>query len=85
MISHKSRKYREILDLKFALKVAGCDLSSVNEETKKTAPSEALDKVGKVTPHIIEALATAPLSENPIHFSKLDIKYGLWRMVCAVG
>ena len=35
-------------------------------------------------PRIIEALATAPLSEDPIHFSTLDIKDGLWRMVCAV-
>ena len=35
-------------------------------------------------PHIIKALATVPLSEEPIHFSKLDIKDWLWRMVCTV-
>ena len=34
MISHKSRKYREIMDLSYALKVAGWDLPSVNEVTK---------------------------------------------------
>ena len=34
---------------------------------------------------IIEALSTAPLSEEPIQFSKLDIKYGFWRMMCEVG
>ena len=34
---------------------------------------------------IIEALATAPLSGEPINFSKLDMEYGLWRMVCVVG
>ena len=36
-------------------------------------------------PCIIEALETVSLSEDPIHFSKLDIKDGLWRMVCLVG
>ena len=43
------------------------------------------DQLGTVMPRIIEALATAPLSQEPIHFSKLDIKDGFWRMVCAVG
>ena len=36
-------------------------------------------------PGIIEALATAPISEKPTNFSKLYIKYGFWRMVCVVG
>ena len=36
MILHKSRKYRAILDLSFALNVAGWDLPSVNEATKET-------------------------------------------------
>ena len=36
-------------------------------------------------PRIIEALATALLSEDPINFSELDIKYGFWRMMYAVG
>ena len=40
---------------------------------KETAPAEALDQVGTVMPRIIEALVTSPLSEDPIHFSKLDI------------
>ena len=64
--------------------MAGRDLPSVNEATNKTAPSEALDQVGTFMSRIIEALATALLSEDPIHFSKLDIKDGFWRMVCAV-
>ena len=38
-----------------------------------------------VMPRIIEAFATAPLLEDPIHFIKLDIKDGFWRMVFAVG
>ena len=76
MIPHKSWKYRAILDLSFALKVAVWDPPSVNNATKKTAPYEAIEQVGTVMPRIIEALATAPLSEDPIHFSKLDIKNG---------
>ena len=57
----------------------------VNKVTKETAPVGALEKVVTVVPRIIEALATALLSEYPIHFSKSDIKHGFWRMVCAVG
>ena len=34
---------------------------------------------------VIKALATSPLSEDPMKFSKFDIKDGFWRMVCAVG
>ena len=67
---------RAILDLAFALKVAGWDLPLVNKATKETSPAEALEQMGTVMPCIIEALATAPLLEDPIHFSKLDIKDG---------
>ena len=63
----------------------GWDLPLVKEATKETAPLESLEQVGTVTPCITEALETAPVSEDPIHFSKLDIKYGFCRMVCAVG
>ena len=42
MIPHKSRKYIAILDLSFALKVAGWGITLVNKETKETAPSEVL-------------------------------------------
>ena len=56
----------------------------MNKATKETSPSEAPDQVETVMPRIIEAFVTTPLSEDPIHFSKLDIKDGFWRMVCAV-
>ena len=65
--------------------MAGWDLPSVNEATKGTSPAEALEYAGTVITRIIEALATALLTEDAIHFSKSDIKYGFWRMVCAVG
>ena len=57
----------------------------MNEVTKEKSPAEALEQVGTVMPCIIEALEKTPLSEDPINFSKLDIKDRLWRMVCAVG
>ena len=85
MIPHKSRKYRTILDLSFALKVAGWDLPSVNKAKKLTELAEALEQVGTVMTRIMEALVTAPLLEDPIHFSRLDIKDRFWIMVCAVG
>ena len=77
MIPHKCRKYRAIFDLLFVLKVTGWYLPSVNKATKETVPAEALDQVGTAMPRIIEALETVPLSEDSIHFSKLDIKYGV--------
>ena len=62
MIPHKSRNYREILDLSFVLKFSGCDLPSVNEATKEKSTAEAIDQVGTVMPRIIETLAKALLS-----------------------
>ena len=67
MIPHKSRKYIAILDLSFALKLAGWDIPLVNKATKEIAPSEALGQVETVMPLIIYALATTSLSEDPIH------------------
>ena len=56
--------------------MVGWDPPLVNKATKEAAPDEALDQVGMVMPNIIKALVTAPLSEDPIHFSTLDIKHG---------
>ena len=57
----------------------------VKKLMKETSPAEALEQVGTVMPRIIKVLATAPLLQDPIQFSKLDIKDGFCRMVCAVG
>ena len=67
------------------LKVAEWDLPLVSEATKEKSSAEALDQSGTYMTRIIKALATAPLSEDPIRFSKLDIKDRFWRIVCAVG
>ena len=85
MIPHKSRKYRAILDLSFALTIAGHALPSVNEATKNMAPEDAINQIGSVLPRIIEAMAAAPIEGGDIMFSKLDISDGFWRMVCEEG
>ena len=85
MIPHKSRKYRAILDLSFALKIAGYDLPAVNDATKKMAPEAAINQIGSVLPRIIEAMASAPEEGGDIMFSKLDIADEVWRMVCEGG
>ena len=87
MIPHKSRKFRAILDLSFALLVNGSPIPSVNEATRASAPEEAINQIGSVLPRIIEAMANAPPTETAgaIVWSKLDIKDGFWRMVCKEG
>jgi hypothetical protein len=81
MIPHKSCKYCAILDLSFQLRLAGLLCPSVNEATKHLAPVEAMDQLGSVLPHLIEAMAQSTEALGPILFTKLDIKDGYWRMV----
>ena len=85
MIPLKSKNYRAILDLSFELMLAGYTLPLINEATELMAPAEAMDQIGTVLPRIIEALASAPIEEGPVMFSKLDIRDGFWTMTCAEG
>jgi hypothetical protein len=73
MITHKSRKYRAILDLSYQLLVAGYLLPSVNDATKECAPEEAKAQIGSVLPHIIEVLARVDTSKGPVSLMKVDI------------
>ena len=50
MIPHKSRKYRAILDLSFALMLNGYSLPSVNDATEKLALEDAMNQIGSVLP-----------------------------------
>ena len=84
MIPHKSKPFRGILDLSFILKLQEYDLLSVNDDTTRTAPPEALDQLGHELARIIVAVAEADESE-PILFAKWDIKDGFWRLVCREG
>ena len=52
MIPHKSRLFREILDLSFALGLKNGDtLQSVNKASTKTAPKGAIDQLGHALGH----------------------------------
>ena len=44
-----------------------------------------MGQLGLVLPHLIQAVAAAPLDQDNLMFSKLDIKDGYWRMVVQDG
>lgn len=77
-IPHKSRSYRKIVDLSFALD----GVEAVNDATNPyTAPLHAMSELGWVLPRIIHAMATVPEKDGPILLAKFDLKDGYWRMV----
>ena len=49
-IPHKSRLHRMMLDLSYNTQVHNVKHQSVNEATTPTAPKQAMDKLGTVTP-----------------------------------
>ena len=62
------------------LKIHGMVVPSVNENTVITAPQHSMSQLGSVLPRLIAAVASAPVEDGNIIFSKLDIKDGYWRM-----
>jgi len=85
MVPHKSRPYRAILDLSFAIKLSPTEyIPSVNSETIKSAPAGAIDQLGHSLPRIIHAFASAR-DDAKIFMAKWDIKDGFWRLDCAAG
>ena len=81
MIPHKSRKFRCILDLSFALRNADNNHKSVNETTTKFAKEESMKELGSALKRIIAAVADGQRQNKKFVFSKLDIKDGFWRMI----
>ena len=60
MIPHKSRLFRAIMDLSFALRLKKGELPpSVNKFSVKTAPQGAIDQLGHSHMHIIHEFAQA--------------------------
>ena len=84
MIPHKSRMFRAILDLSFAIKLKERTIAAVNETTIKTAPQGSMDQMGQVLQRLIYAYATAA-EDEVIFAAKKDIKDGYWRMVIEKG
>ena len=60
-IPHKSKAFRSILDLSFALQlIPQVKVPSVNKNTEKTAPAGAIYQIRHVLLCIIHAFAQAP-------------------------
>ena len=84
-IPHKSRAYRSILDLSFALRLEdGGVVKSVNDTTEKLAPRGAIDQLGHLLKRIIQAFAEAD-KDAVILMAKWDIQDGFWQLNCREG
>lgn len=84
-IPHKSRAYRSILDLSFALLLEeGGVVESVNDTTEKLAPRGAIDQLGHSLKCIIHTFAEAD-DDAVILMAKWDIQDGFWRLNCREG
>ena len=84
-IPHKSRAYRSILDLSFALRLEdGSVVESVNDTTEKLAPRGAINQLGHSLKRIIHAFAEAD-DDAVILMAKWDIQDGFWRLNCREG
>ena len=53
---------------------------SVNNTTLQQAPEGPVKELGNVLPRLLDFMATVPPEEH-IHFSKLDLADGYWRMI----
>ena len=80
MIPHKSKPFRCILDLSFALEHEGVKYPSVNENTKKLAHQQAMGQLGLVIKRLIQTMVDNQDNNLPFWFAKLDVKDGFWRM-----
>jgi hypothetical protein len=84
-IPHKSRAYRSILDLSFALRLEdGGIIESVNNMMVKLAPKGAINQLGHSLKQIIHAFAKAD-DDAVILMAKWDILDGFCRLNCRQG
>ena len=81
-VPHKSRDYRMILDLSFALQpdATSPPYTPVNSTpAHPEVPAHSMAELGNVLRRIIWTLATSP-DTGPFFFCKIDLKDGFWRM-----
>ena len=81
MVPHKSRKFRTILDLSFKLRHKGQLFPSVNSNTIKLAPQEAMVQLGNCMKRLVSTMADNIDKARPFAFAKVDIKDGFWRLM----
>ena len=77
MISHKSCKYRAILDLSYMIQMKDQIIKSINETTK-AAQQGAMDQMGHVLDRSIHTYAKAD-DDKVIFAVKEDTKDSFWR------
>jgi hypothetical protein len=53
---------------------------SVNDTTARLAPDGPVKELGNVLPRILDFMYTVPAEEH-IHFAKIDLADGYWRMI----
>ena len=85
MVPHKSRGFRAILVLSFAIRLdSGREVPLVNETLHKTALKGAIDQMGHALMRLIHAFAQVD-KDAKIFMAKWDIKDGFWRLDCKEG
>ena len=81
-IPHKSREYRSILNLSFALCLVDRGVvESVNSTTEKFAPRGAINQLGHSLKQIIHVFAKVE-KDAKILMAKWDIQDRFWRLNC---
>jgi hypothetical protein len=94
VIPQTGRRGRIILDLSFPVRrpptkqessskrrrMGETIQESVNDTTKKLAPSEPVHAIGKVLPRLFHFMASTP-KDQEIRLSKVDLSDGFWRLI----
>jgi hypothetical protein len=93
VVPQRNRRGRMILDLSFAVRRGSTSRGkkrsrrdqiilqeSVNDSTVRLAPEAPVKELGNVLPRLLDFMMDVPAEEH-IHFSKMDLADGYWRMV----
>jgi hypothetical protein len=93
VVPQRDRRGRMILDLSFAVRKGKAGRGrkrgrmddiilqeSVNDSTVKLAPDLPVKELGNVLPRLLHFMNSVPAEEH-IHFSKMDLADGYWRMI----
>jgi hypothetical protein len=94
VVPQRDRRGRMILDLSFAVRRGKTGRGrkrsqqgkvilphqSVNDSTVRLVPDAPVKELGNVLPRILDFMASVPAEEH-IHFAKMDLADGYWRMV----
>jgi len=90
VIPQTGRRGRIILDLSFPVRrppkpgtkrrMGDIMQESVNDTTRRLAPTQPVNEIGKVLPRLFHFMATTP-EDQEIRLSKVDLSDGFWRLL----